>query len=47
MNSFDFLKKIGPQTIFIGGWGKKFNFLDFFQKFWTSSDQTTIKYKFK
>jgi hypothetical protein len=33
MNSFDFfLKKIGPQTIFIGGWGKKFNFLDFFFK---------------
>jgi hypothetical protein len=30
MTRFEFLEFFGPQLIFIGEWGTKFDFLDFF-----------------
>jgi hypothetical protein len=35
----DFLEFFTPQTVFIGKWGTKFNFLDFFPNFLTSNGQ--------
>jgi hypothetical protein len=33
MNSFDFFRFFGPQTVFIGGRGAKYIFLDFLEFF--------------
>jgi hypothetical protein len=47
MTRFDFLEFFEPQTVFIGEWGMKFIFLDFFYFFDLKWSKKMIKFIFK
>jgi hypothetical protein len=47
MTSFDFFRILGPQIVFIGGWGMKFNFLRIFSNFFDLKQLKMVKFVFK